>query len=488
MTDATKAAGTSAATTCIRNLDWLVVWDSDAKTHRYQRGADLAFTGNTIIHAGGSYSGAADAEIDGRGRMAMPGLVNVHSHPMSEPMNKGFTDDIGSPRLGMSGLYEFMPIFRPDQAGTAACAALAYGELLRSGVTTLVDLSVSWPGWLDLFEKSGLRGVIAPMFRSARWFTPNGYTVEYEWDEAGGERGLEEALSLIDRARQMPSGRLDGMVSPSQIDTCTPALLASAAAAAKERKTPFQIHAAQSQVEFQEMTRRHGKTPLDWLDDIGILGAGTIIAHAIFADSHSWIRWHSDDDIARLRDTGTAVAHCPTVFVRRGILLESFARYRRAGIQVGIGTDTFPHNMLEEMRAVATLSRVAEKSVVAVDTGEVFNAATVGGAALLGRDDIGRLSAGAKADIVLVDTEHVAMRPVRDPLRSLIFSAAERAVRDVFVDGQQVVAEGRLLTLDLETAAAEVEAAQRRAEEQVPKLDYAGRSHQQVAPYMFPVD
>jgi 5-methylthioadenosine/S-adenosylhomocysteine deaminase len=155
---------------------------------------DLAFRGNEIIHCGTGYDGPADIEIDGCDRMVMLSLVNVHSHPMSEPMNKWYNEELGSPTLGMSGLYEYMLIFRPDQPGTPAGAEVAYCELLLSG----------------------LRVAVAPMFCSGHWDTPNGHEVLYEWDEAAGRSGMDQALKLTERSQQDANGRLGGMLTPSQ--------------------------------------------------------------------------------------------------------------------------------------------------------------------------------------------------------------------------------------------------------------------------------
>jgi cytosine/adenosine deaminase-related metal-dependent hydrolase len=165
--------------------------------------------------------------------------------------------------------------------------------------------------------------------------------------------------------------------------------------------------------------------------------------------------------------------------------MQSFGRYVAAGVNMGLGTDTYPHNMLEEMRAVAIGSRMMAQDVWDLRTADVFNAATLGGAQALGRSDIGRLSPGAKADIVLVDVEHPNMRPVRDPVRSLVYAAADRAVRTVVIDGRTVVEDGRVLTMDHEKACADLEAAQRRAEAQVAGLDWAKRSHMAISPLMF---
>ncbi len=476
-----------ADTTVIRNAAWLVAWDGSAAGHRYVKNADLAFRGDTIIHLGPGYDGPAAREVDGAGLCVLPGLIDVHAHPMSEPLNKGFAEDVGNPRLGWSGLYDFMPAYGPDEAGMRDCAEAAYAELLLSGVTTLVDLSVPYPGWLELAVQSGLRTVLAPMFRSARWYSDNGHEVKYHWSEDGGAAAFTAALDVVDRALGHASGRLSAMITPSQVDTCTKDLLHRAKAAAVERGVPLHIHAAQSLVEFHEMTRRHGVTPIQWLDSLGMLGPATIIAHAIFLDSHSWITWGTDRDLDVLAASGASVAHCPTNFLRHGILLESFARYRAAGIAIGIGTDTFPHNMIEELRLTALLGRVQPRSLVGATTAEVFEAATLGGARLLGREDIGRLAPGAKADLVLVDLEHPAMRPLRDPLRSLVFTAAERAVRDVYVGGVQVVRDGRVLTLDHEAALTRIEEERLRAEARVPELDWAGRTGEELSPLTLPL-
>ena len=233
--------------------------------------------------------------------------------------------------------------------------------------------------------------------------------------------------------------------------------------------------------------RRYGGTPIEWLDRIGALGPDTIIGHGIFLDSHGSAHWPQTGDIDTLIETGTSVAHCPVVFQRRGIAMQTFGRYAAAGVNLGIGTDTYPHNMLEELRAVLITSRLVAEDVWDVRTLDAFNAATLGGAKALGRGDIGRLAPGAKADLVLVDVTHPAMRPLRDPLRSLIYVAADRAVRTVVVDGRTVVEDGRVLTMDHERAAVDLEAAQRRAEPRVAKLDWGGRSHLEISPLTLPL-
>ena len=472
-------------TTVIRNAELVVAWDAGAQQHVYLPDADVAFEGGALTFVGRGYKGPAEEEIGGRGLMVMPGLVNIHSHPSSEPMNKGLLDEIGSPGLYNSSLYEFMPIFRADGEAVPHCVRVALSELLLSGVTTVADLSMAHPGWLDLLAESGLRVCVAPMFKSARWYTKNGHVVQYEWDEAAGEKAMGEALQIIERAEQHQSGRLFGMVVPAQIDTCTDTLLKESFQEAGKRGLSWQIHAAQSVVEFHEITRRHGMTPIGWLDSMGLLSDRSIIGHGIFLDDHPSTRWWTDTDMKRLAETGTTVAHCPTVFARRGITLKHFGRYKRSGVNMGLGTDTYPHNMLDEMRLVAYLARTQANDPRSMSTTELFDAATIGGAKALGREDIGRLAAGCRADFVLVDVTHPMMRPARDPVRSLVYAAGDRAVKDVFVDGRKVVADGEVVTMDYRQAAAHLHEAQKRVVRNAPGQDWAHRPVEQVSPPTF---
>lgn len=475
----------TARTTLIRDLDLIVAWDEADHRHVYLERADLAFRGNEIVHAGPAYAGPADATISGRGLMAMPGLVNIHSHPFSEPGNKGITEEFASDKLGQSSLYEYLPVFGMEPEDAGASSRVAISELLKSGVTTVTDLSINRPGWIDDMASTGIRAVLAPMYRSGHWFTKNGHAVDYAWDEKTGERNFADALATIDAAAKHPSGRISGMVCPAQIDTCTEGLFKDSLAEARRRGVAMQTHAGQAVVEFNEMVRRHGVTPVEWLERIGVLGPDLVIGHGIFLNDHPQIHWPHGDDFARLRASGAAVAHCPTVFARRGIALNTIGRYMDAGIPVGLGTDTFPHNMIDEMRLACYAARLVSGNYKAGTTRHAFEAATVGGAAILRRPDLGRIAPGAKADFSLVDLSHPYMQPAQEPLRSLVYSAGERPIRDVYVDGAQVVRDGAVLTIDVAAESARLREGQLRRISTAARRDWAGRGVEQLAPTVF---
>lgn len=475
-------------TTVIKGADWVVAWNESAGRHGYRRGVDVAFIDDTIAYVGRDYPGTADRVIDGKDRLVLPGLIDIHSHPEHEPLYRGVREEHGLRNMHMTGLYERSQAFAaPDDEARAASAEFAYCELLLSGVTSLVDISPAWDGWIDLFAKSGMRGFLAPGYASARWYLEDDFELKFAWDEARGREGFATALALIDRVARHPCGRLSGVVSPMQIDTCTADLLRDSRDAARERGVPFTVHVAQSVNEVREMIHRHGKTPVQWAQQIGILGAETILGHALFLDTHSWIRWWTKTDLGLIAGSGSSVAHCPTPFARYGQIMENFGDYLRAGVNMGLGTDTAPHNLVEEMRKAAVLARIASRDIETVTTSDLLHAATIGGAKALRRDDLGRIAPNKKADFVLVDLAAPQMRPARDPLRSFVYHAADRAVRDVFVDGRQVVADGKVVTLDQTDAAERLGRAQLRMLEAAARRDYRSRSAEEISPLSLPL-
>jgi cytosine/adenosine deaminase-related metal-dependent hydrolase len=168
-------------------------------------------------------------------------------------------------------------------------------------------------------------------------------------------------------------------------------------------------------------------------------------------------------------------------------MMRSLGGYRAAGVNMALGTDCYPHDMIEEMRIAGLISKVASGHVDLLRTEDVFHTVTLSAARALGRDDLGRLAVNAKADIVLVDLRHPSMRPVRDPLRSLVYSGVAAAVRDVYVNGEQVVRDRKVLTMDEGDVFDRLQAGQNRALERVPQMDWAKRSAEEISPICLPI-
>ncbi|MBL6457780.1 amidohydrolase family protein [Belnapia sp. T6] len=473
-------------TSLIRNAAWAVVWDAAAGRHAYARGVDIRLEGGKVAaiapHDPAAPPPAGTEVIPGEALLVLPGLVDVHTHPTTEPGLRGVREDHGVPEQQMSGLFERAQSLRLDEAGREAAQRLAYAELLSGGVTSVVDLSAPHRGWLGVMRESGMRVWAGPGYASAQWGMTAPQTVTWTWTEGAGRAGFQRAQALMDEAEADPSGRLSGIVFPAQIDTVEEALLRDSIALAEATGRPFTTHIAQAVVEVREMITRHGMTPIQWAASIGLLTPRSILGHAIFLDEHPSIGWHGARDLALMAEHGVAVAHCPSPFARYGEHLKDFGRYARRGVRMAMGTDCAPHNLIEEMRLAILLARNAGRDLAGADTAMVFQAATVGGAEALGRPDLGRLVVGAAADLALVDLTHPLMNPPRDPLRSLVFHAADRAVRQVIVAGETVLRDGKPTRLDVSEAAGILAESQARMLRDAAGLDYRGRDGDAIAP------
>jgi 5-methylthioadenosine/S-adenosylhomocysteine deaminase len=143
------------ATTCIRNATCIVAWDAANSRHAYLTDGDVAFTGDTLDFIGRRYDGAADVTIDGTDLMVMPGLIDLHAHPSTEPFYRGVREEHGVPAMYMSGLFERSIAFQPDATARVAGKQVAYCEMLLSGITSVADISGMDEAWIDLAAQAG---------------------------------------------------------------------------------------------------------------------------------------------------------------------------------------------------------------------------------------------------------------------------------------------------------------------------------------------
>ncbi|HLZ71727.1 MAG TPA: chlorohydrolase family protein [Dehalococcoidia bacterium] len=472
-----------AARTVIR-AGWIIA--HDGRGHRLLRDGVVVIEGDTIAHVGTSFEGSADREIDARDRVLTPGLISTHAHIAGSPLDRSFIEDVGNPQFYNSGLFEMLPVrgAAQDAEGTRACVEFSIVEMLRGGCTTVAEMGGAGEIVAEMAGRYGMRVYIAQGYRSGRWLTRDGRQVSWEWDEEGGRQGLQRALDFIDRNDGAHGGLVRGFLSPSQVDTCTAELLCESYRIAEQRRLPMQVHTSQSVNEFQEMLRRHGRTPIAWLNAIGALGPRTILGHAIIIGGSSWANY-PPGDLQTMAESGCSVAHAPWVFARRGIAMESFARYNEAGINMSLGTDTNPQNMIEAMRWAAVISKIVDRRTLVARAADVFDAATLGGARALGRDDLGRIAPGAKADLVLWRAQSWNMTPLRDPVKNIVFNAGTEDVAEVFVNGRQVVRDGRVEGADEQRILAALQAGGERMWPRMAEFDWAGRGADALSPQTY---
>ncbi|MBI4283506.1 MAG: amidohydrolase family protein [Chloroflexi bacterium] len=463
-------------------------------SHEILKDGVVVFEDDSVSFVGFSYAGLVDRTIEARGKLILPGFINTHLHPRHNAgdycrNDPGKTDYFGSnyltymtPRQGAKG-PESLADFRIG-------AKFALIQAIKSGSTTIQVYGGGADGgdnFVEMVGELGFRAFVAPSFRSSNFYYEESGALRYVWDEAMGESGLVSAVAFIKKHHGKYNGRIQGMLYPRQPDTCTPALLNKTKELAKDLGVGIQIHAAMNLIEFHEILKRYGKTPIAFLHNLGFLGPEVILAHCIFLTGHSWTALPRGDDLKLIADTGTSVSHCPLEYAKLGIALETLDRYLAKGVNVSLGTDAYPLDMVNEMRIASLASRFAENDYLAGSYRDVFNAATLAGAQAVRREDIGRLCRGAKADLLIVDLRKTEIGAVFDPIKALVEYGSGRDIETVIIDGRIVVDHGHFLGVDEADLLCRVQTEADKIWGKISDWDFLGRRADEVSPWAFPL-
>ena len=442
---------------------WLAAWDGNQ--HRIVEKGEVAFVDDKIVYAGPRYDGYADTVVERREWFIGPGLINLHAHVGIELM-ASVVDVARSGRFAPSEEFAlnaplFMwPTLTREQQRLGAEFSLV--QMLRTGTTTVVDAHGYGPIWwlgnpptdeaflADAVGRIGSRAYLALGFRSARSYQKADGMRAWHWDEEMGMGLLEAALGFAGEHHKTYDDRVQVILCPHAVDNCSPELLAAALKAARDRDLIIEIHTAQYMGEVNLIRDKYGETPVGHLHNLGFLGPDIILGHCIFISGHPAVGGDPDRDLALIAASGSSVAHSPLPFARGGTAMHSLPRYLDQGINVGLGGDIWPADLIEEMRLAWFLGKHTNRTANRPTCHEVFAAATVGSADALGREDLGRLAPGARADIVCVDLSRYHYGPVLDPVRSLVAFGKGQDVDTVYVDGRVVVEGGSVLNADEE--------------------------------------
>jgi cytosine/adenosine deaminase-related metal-dependent hydrolase len=219
--------------------------------------------------------------------------------------------------------------------------------------------------------------------------------------------------------------------------------------AAADLGCKVRLHMAQGEMEVQTVRRLHGTTAPDWLAQAGLLSDRLIAPHATNA---------TETDLAHYAAHGVSVVHCPLVSARFGSALRSFGRLKAAGINLCMGTDTVPADMLMNLMAGLLAARLADPGAPHQSSADFWDAATLGGARALNRDDLGRLAPGACADMAVFRLDDAVMTPAIDPITTLVAGGTGRVTQATFVDGRLSMCEGRVAGIDLAAAQSRAQA------------------------------
>ncbi|MGO0058867.1 amidohydrolase family protein [Brevibacillus fluminis] len=415
----------------------------------------------TILFVGHDYPDQVDEVIDAGNAVISPGFIDLNA--LGDIDHDIVHVEAGSRQknlLWSEAYYQngYREVMTPEEE--AFKSQFAYTQLILNGVTTAMPItSVFYKRWAETYEeleaavhhagKLGLRMYMGPSYQSGmRVVKPNG-EIEVLWNEEEGRAGLRRAVEFVKKFDGAYDGLIRGMLAPERIETQTPENLLETKRFADELGCPIRLHAAQGDYEYHEIHRRHNKTPIRFLYDLGFLGERTAIPHADYVAGFSKVAIGEGCDLALLAETKTTVIHCPLVIGRHGQALESFARYKRRGINMALGTDTFPPDIFQNVRTASMVSRMVEGELADSTYADLYRAATLGGARFLGRDDLGRLAPGAKADIIAIDLDGFHMGAVDDPIRTMFMSGSGRDVKLSIINGRTVMKDRLIPGVDL---------------------------------------
>lgn len=434
----------------------------DGGDHVLLKDAEVVYEGDSILYVGKAYAGQVDETIDCGNAVLSPGFIDLNAlGDIDHDILHIEADAEKSKNLLWS--QEYMD-HGPHEAMTAEEEAFkslyAYIQLILNGITTAMPItSVFYKKWAETYEELaaaahhagtlGLRTYLGPSYQSGmRAVQPDG-EIRLVWDEEAGRKGLERAVQFIEEFDGAYDGLIKGMLAPERVECQTEESLKQTKTYSEQLDVPIKLHAAQGSFEYHTIVDKHGVTPIQFLGKLGFLGPKTGIPHAHFIAGYSEAKAGEGDDIGILADTETTVIHCPLIMGRHSGGLESFAKYKRSGVNLAIGTDTFPPDMFQNIRTGSMISRLHEKKVEDSTFADFFRAATLGGAKFLGRDDLGRLAPGAKADIIAVDLDGYHMGTTDDPIRTMIMSGSGRDVKLSIINGRIVMRDQQIPNVDL---------------------------------------
>ena len=381
-----------------------------------------ALTAQGILKAGETFE-----EIDAKRAIVIPGLVNTHCHLGMIPF-RGLGDDCKD-RLRVF----LLPM--ENQAMDAEMVRLstryAIGELLLSGVTTVLDMYYFEEVVAKVMDEMGIRGIA-------------GETVmeKDSCDSKNADEAIERGIALIEAYKDHP--RVSGAITPHGTTTCSPETLKRAYEEDVKAETVFTLHVAEMDYEMTQLREQYNMTPIEFMEHIGVLGPNTLAAHSIRTTEH---------DVEILAKHGASVAHCIASNTKAAKGVAPVSLMHKHGMSVGFGTDgPASGNTLDlfiQMRMCENFHKNELHDRSAFPAKEVVSMATIEGARALGLGDItGSIEPGKQADLVLVETDSPNMFPVYDPYSALVYSAIASNVRDVYVAGECLVKEKKLVRED----------------------------------------
>ena len=376
----------------------------------------------------------ADKVIDASGKVVMPGLINGHTH-LAMSIFRGYSDELELMEWLSKKMWPIEDKMVAEDVYYASLLSII--EMIKSGTTTFNDQYFFEDETARAANEIGIRGVLSRCIIG---------------DGEGAELRLKEAENLYNAWNNISNGKIKVCVGIHAPYTCPPETIQKSVELAKKLNTPIHIHYLETEDEIKQINEKYNKTVTEYLEENGVFGHKTILAHGV---------WTQEDDARKLKNYDTAIIHNPISNQKLGSGIANIKMLLENGITVGLGTDgqgsTNTLDMFEEIKSAAYLQKVMYKSATAISGYDVLKMATIDGAKALGiENEVGSIEVGKKADIIIIDLDKPHLIPVHDIYSTLAYSVNGADVETVIIDGKIIMEDRKLLTIDEELVKKEV--------------------------------
>jgi len=411
--------------TAVRDA-WIVTQDPQRRILK----GDLVIDGEKIVSVGEKYNGTADREINASGDIVIPGLINTHTH-IAMTVMKGVVDDIPFPKF-------LEKVFKIDSDRTdkdlGIGTKIGCAEMVRSGTTTFVDLYYSEDVIAKATAEAGIRGVLCWCVLDEELTTQKGNPLQ------NCKRFHDNFKS---KRKIIPGAGLQGVYVCNE-ETCRGAKEFS-----DEKNIPLTFHLSETRGEVNDHKRKTGKRPAEWLSDIGVLGKNAIAAHSA---------WLTMNEVRLMADAGMSVSSCPVSNMKLATGgVAPIPEFRKYGVNVTVGTDGSTTNnsldLMSEMKILGLLQKSSRWDPTVAKAQELLDFATVNAAKAIGmQDSLGSIEKGKYADIVILNGRSPNLRPLlpENMISNIIYSGSSSNVKTVMCQGDIVLEDGTICTIDEE--------------------------------------
>lgn len=460
--------------------------------HRLIPNGQVVIDGGEVIYVGPDFAGEVARRIDFGNALVSPGLIDLDALSDLDTTILGIDHHPGwaKGRVWPRHYVEAGPYEMYSQEELAFQKRFAFGQLLLNGITTAAPIaSLFYREWgetvaefdaaADAAGDLGLRVYLSPAYRAGGMVLEAPGRMEAVFDEKRGLAGLRDAVDYIGRHTGRHGDLVRGMLVPDRVETCTEELLRQTQAAAAELGCKIRLHMAQGSMEVETVRKLHGTTAPVWLARAGLLNDRLIAPHATNA---------TEEDLGLYAQNDVSIVHCPLVSARGGSTLNSFSKCKERGINIAMGTDTTPADMLMNLLVGLIACRINDGAPDRVRSADLFDAATLGGAKALGRDDLGKLQAGARADIAVFGLDDAVMAPSIDPITTLVTGGSGKVTQAVFVDGRLSMRFGEVAGIDMKAGR---ERAQRQFDGLIakyPERSWGNPPVSEIFPPSYPIE